>query len=394
MGFIMTSQSLQKTKKIKVALVAGEESGDKLGAGLMTALRESDSAIEFEGVGGSQMLAQGLNSIFPMDKLSVMGIGAILKRLPELLGLRKKLIKRWIEETTPDIFIGIDAPEFNTGLELKLKQHGIKTIHYVSPSIWAWRPGRIKKIKRAVDYMLTLFPFENSIYENHNIPVTCVGHPMAYEIQENHDKDKIRKLLKLNCDDCIIALLPGSRGSELKYLAPLFFKVATTIHQHHPELKFVTVAANTKCRQILQKQMNQYPQMDVRLFQGNSREVMAAADVLLISSGTATLEGALINRPMIVSYQVSALSYIIFSALSRLKYYALPNLLAQKEIVPEYLQYQASVKNLVEALNELCFSEKNKSAMKAEFSMLHQQLKSGGNILAAEIVLQQLDLQS
>jgi len=378
-------------KTMKVAIIAGEDSGDKLGAGLIIELKKHRVNWQFEGIGGEEMIKAGLTSLYPMEKLSVMGIGAILKRLPELLKIKKELIQRWCSHQRPDIVIGIDAPEFNTGLELSLKKVGIRTIHYVSPSIWAWRPRRIKKIKRAVDHMLTLFPFENAIYEQHNMAVTCVGHPMAYEINEQIDKESIRKSLNIAIEAKVIALLPGSRKSELKYLAPLFLEVAERLHNKYPSLKFISAAANKDCQSILNGLLKQYPNLEIEIGLCHSREVMSAADVLLISSGTATLEGALINRPMVVSYQVSELSYQIFSKLSVLRYYALPNLLAQKEIVPEFLQHQATVENIVSAIEDLIFSQNKVDLITHQFSDLHKRLKLGGNKLAAEVVLNELE---
>ncbi len=369
------------------AIVAGEESGDRLGAGLMQQLLQLYPHARFTGIGGDAMLALGLHSVYPMERLSVMGIGAILKRLPELLGVRKNLIKSWTEGEQPDCFIGIDAPEFNTALELALKTDGIKTIHYVSPSIWAWRPGRIKKIRRAVDHMLTLFPFENSIYEQNQVAVSCVGHPMADEIPMEYDQKQAKRNLDFDDNRQVLALLPGSRGSELKFLAPLFIQVADELYRADPTLQVVTPLANKRCETIFKQILEAYPDVKIKLVNKQSREVMMAADTVLLASGTATLEAALLKTPMVVSYKVSGFSYQIFSRLSVLTHYALPNLLADEPFVEEFLQSQATVKNLKSAVLSLLQStSEEKSLLDARYTALHHSLKLGGSKKAATVV--------
>ncbi len=374
-----------------IAIVAGEESGDKLGAGLMQQLLKRYPLAQFVGIGGDAMIKQGLESVYPMERLSVMGIGAILKRLPELLKVRKKLIKSWTEVTRPDCFIGIDAPEFNTGLELALKQSSIKTIHYVSPSVWAWRPGRIKKISRAVDHMLTLFPFENEIYQQHQVDVTCVGHPMAVEIDEDYDKPALIKQFGLDAEKKTIALLPGSRGSELQFLAPLFIQVASELLADNPQLQFICPLANDKCADIFTTILERFPDLSITLVNKQSREVMMVADVVLLASGTATLEAALLKKPMVVSYKVSPFSYMVFSSLSVLSHYALPNLLAAEPFVEELLQDDASADKVKTAVLKLLYATPDQQKYLHDiYQELHQSLKLGGSEKAAQTVIQVL----
>lgn len=371
-----------------IVIVAGEVSGDKLGAGLIKQLKKHYPTARFSGIGGDEMLALGLESEYAMDRLSIMGIGAIIKRLPELLAVRKKLIKIWSETRRPDCFIGIDAPEFNTGLELALKNNGIKTIHYVSPSIWAWRPSRIKKIKRAVDHMLTLFPFENAIYEKNNVAVTCVGHPMADEIPKSYNSAFVRQQLGLTQNKKIVALLPGSRGSELKFLAPLFAEAANNLYQKEPQIEFVTALANQKCAELFKQALSIYPQLPITFIVKQSREVMMAADVVLLASGTATLEAALLKKPMVVSYKVSTFSYYIFTWLSVLTHYALPNLLVAEPFIEEYLQQQATSENLSRGiLNLLNANGNQQQELSLKYQQLHQSLQLGGSEKAASVVV-------
>jgi len=375
-----------------IVIVAGEVSGDKLGAGLIRQLLKTYPDAHFSGIGGDEMIALGLKPDYPMERLSIMGIGAILKRLPELLGIRKKLIKLWTEHQPPDCFIGIDAPEFNTGLELALKKKGIKTIHYVSPSIWAWRPSRINKIKRAVDHMLTLFPFENAIYEENNVAVSCVGHPMADEIPQNYDSLSVRKKLSLNPHKKIVALLPGSRGSELKFLAPIFAETANQLSQDHPEIEFVSALANEKCGRLFKQALSDYPDLPITLITKQSREVMMAADVVLLASGTATLEAALLKKPMVVSYKVSTFSYYIFTWLSVLKHYALPNLLVSESFIEEFLQHQATANNLTQGILKLLnATDQQQQELSNKYQQLHQSLQLGGSAKAATVVVDMIE---
>ena len=331
-----------------------------------------------------------------MEELSVIGIWAIMKRLPRLLRLRKNLAKQIIV-WQPDLFIGIDAPEFNLGLELKLKKTGIKTVHYVSPSVWAWREKRIIKIKKAVDYMLTLFPFEESIYKQHHIPVSCVGHPLATMIDMEPDVNEARKSLGIQVDAKVLAILPGSRGSELKYLAPLFIEVAERLkalrlEKENQPLEIIVPLINDKRRQQFTNLLKAIsPDLSITLIDGRSREVMRAADAVLLASGTATLEALLLKKPMVVAYKVSAFSMAIYRKLLKIKQYSLPNLLAENSQVPELIQEDATVELITEAvLVQLRQGLTDDQAN--EYQKIHQSLQLGGGEHAVKKLVEHFKL--
>ncbi len=366
---------------LKIAIVVGEDSGDLLGADLVKAFQAQFSSIEFMGIAGPQMQKLGVDSIYEMDQLSVIGIWAILKRLPKLLRLRKSLTEKIIH-WQPDLFIGIDAPEFNLDLEKKLKISGIKTVHYVSPSVWAWREKRIFKIKSAVDYMLTLFPFETAIYNQHNIPVTCVGHPLAKMLALEPDVSLARRELKINLDAKVLAILPGSRGSEIKFLGELFIEVAGKLTQSDKTLVVVVPLVNERrtrqFKEILSRiQKSHYPQLKIQLVAGQSRQVMCAADVVLLASGTATLEAMLLKKPMIVAYKVSAFGFMIYKKLLTINHFSLPNLLMSKPKVLELMQQDATIEKVAFATQEALKNGLSVS-MKEEYRDIHESLKLGG----------------
>lgn len=326
----------------RIAIVAGESSGDILGAGLIKKLKEKHPWLKVEGIGGPLMEQVGCESFYPMERLSVMGIVPILKRLPELLKIRKQLVTRW-KKSPPDLFISIDAPEFNIGLAQKLKKLDIKTVHYVSPSVWAWRPKRIFKIKKAIDLMLCLFPFEQAIYQKHAIDNVCVGHPLADQIPFESDKTQSRESLSLNQTDKYICVMPGSRGSELKYLTDDFLNTVKLVHQFYPQIKFIAPMANQKRHEQFSKSLAQHSDLPpIQVIDGQSREAMAASDLLLMASGTATLEAMLIKRPMVVAYKVGGFSYRIFKKLLVIDTFAIPNLLSGQTLVPEAIQDECS----------------------------------------------------
>lgn len=377
-------------------LVAGEASGDILGSRLIRALKTTYPDAVFLGIGGSLMQAEGFESLFPMERLSVMGIVPILKRLPELLNMRRKLASI-ISDANPDCFIGIDAPEFNLGLEGKLKSQGIKTIHYVSPSVWAWREKRIFKIARSVSLMLCLFPFELPIYRRHNIPAVCIGHPLANEIPMQPDKQTARSELSLLPEKLVIALLPGSRGSEVKYLLEPFIKTAEMLIKDYPDAQFVLPCANARRRQqidcylVKAKLPTSLNNPDtLMLVDGQSRKVMQAADVIMLASGTATLEAMLMKKPMLVAYKVSAFSMWIFKKLLRIGQYSLPNLLAGKPVVKEMIQENCEPRALYREMSELIKTRDNSHQVK-EFHQLHASLILGGSEKAANAIAQLLE---
>ncbi|MFI2810567.1 lipid-A-disaccharide synthase [Microbulbifer sp. JSM ZJ756] len=370
---------------LRVGILAGEASGDILGAGLVAELQSRFPDIQVEGIAGPRMQAQGVRSLFPMERLSVMGLVEPLKRLPELLRIRRSLRDHFLDNP-PDVFIGIDSPDFNLSLEQSLHEGGIPTVHYVSPSVWAWRRGRIKKIARAVDHMLTLLPFEADFYREHQVPVTFVGHPLADEIPLQPDTEAARVELGYGPEDRVIALLPGSRGGEVKLLGPLFLQVAHWCRQRRPELKFVLPAANEARHGELSAMLEKYPDLDVQLLQGQSHTALAAADNVLIASGTATLETMLLKKPMVVAYKMAGLSYAIFSRMLKTPWVALPNLLAQRELVPEILQDQATPENLGAALLQYFDDPLLYDQLQREFSELHQMLRRNASSRAADAV--------
>ncbi|AMO78147.1 lipid-A-disaccharide synthase [Pseudomonas citronellolis] len=370
------------TGKLRVALVAGEASGDILGAGLMQALRERHPEVEFIGVGGARMQAQGLVSEFPMERLAVMGLVEVLGRLRELLRRRKDLIRNLIL-ARPDVFIGIDAPDFNLGLELQLRRAGIRTVHYVSPSVWAWRQKRVLKIKQACDLMLALFPFEAKFYEEHGVPVRFVGHPLANTIPLEADRAAARAQLGLPADAQVVALLPGSRGGEVGKLGALFLDTAERLLQQRPGLHFVLPCASPERRAQLE-QMLQGRQLPLQLLDGQSHEALAACDAVLIASGTATLEALLYKRPMVVAYKVAPLTYAILKRLVKSPYISLPNLLAGRLLAPELIQDAATPEALAQHLLPLL---DDGSAQTESFDAIHRALRQDASAQAAEAVL-------
>ena len=381
-----TATNLPATESLRIGMVVGEASGDILGAGLMQAIQRRYPNARFEGIGGERMLTLGFNSFFPQERLAVMGLVEPLKRLPELLRIRKTLINHFIDNP-PDVFIGIDSPDFNLTIEGKLKAAGIPAVHYVSPSVWAWRQKRIIKIANSVDLMLTLLPFEARFYEEHKVPVTFVGHPLADDIPLDTDKAEARNKLGLSEQGKLIALMPGSRGGEVKLLGPVFWQAAQWLQARYPEIQFVVPAANAQRRQQIEVQLAEQGDLPLTLIDGQSHEAMAAADAVLMASGTTTLEAMLLKRPMVVAYKLAALSFAIISRMVKSKYFSLPNLLADKPLVPELLQKQVTPEALGETL--LGYLQQNEQAqqMTDAFYELHHQLRCDASEKAAQAVL-------
>ncbi|MEK6749989.1 MAG: lipid-A-disaccharide synthase [Pseudomonadota bacterium] len=372
---------------LRIGIVAGEVSGDILGAGLIKELKALYPDAVFEGIGGPLMQAQGCRSLFSMDRLAVMGlIGP--RRLCELLSIRRQL-RHYYLSNPPQIFVGIDAPDFNLGLEKKLHAAGIKTVHYVSPSVWAWRRYRIRKIRKAVDMMLTLLPFEAAFYRGAGVPVTFVGHPMADHIPMHTDRDAARAALNLAPDAEIIALLPGSRMSEVKYLASAMLAAARWCLKKRPNLQFVAPFANAHTRQYFEQlQIQQYNELPITLVDGRSQLVIAAADVVILASGTATLETALLKRPMVVTYKMGAFGFWVYKSLVKVAFVALPNLLAGRALVPELLQDAATPEALGEAALEYLRDPTRKLATQQAFESMHMQLRCAADTTAAHAVAQ------
>jgi len=368
--------------KLTIALVAGETSGDILGAGLIRALKARVPNARFVGVAGPLMQAEGCEAWYEMEELAVMGIVEVLGRLPRLLQVRKELLQR-LTSAQPDLFIGIDAPDFNIPVELKLKQAGFNTVHYVSPSVWAWRQKRIFKIDDACDLMLTLFPFEARFYLEHQVPVRFVGHPLANTIPLQADRVGAREALGLAPDEPVVALLPGSRGGEVARLGALFLDAAERLRTLRPGIRFVLPCANAERRAQLEA-MLAGRNLPLLLLDGRSHEALAACDAVLIASGTATLEALLHKRPMVVAYKVAPLTYRILKRLVKSPYISLPNLLAERLLVPELIQDAATPDALAQTLAPLL----DDGAVQTEgFDVIHRALRQDASQQAADAVL-------
>jgi len=378
---------------VRIAMVAGEASGDLLASHLMAALKAKLPDAVFYGIGGPKMQALGFDAWWPMEKLAVMGYVDALKHYREISGIRRQLKKRLLD-IRPDIFIGVDAPDFNLGLETDLKSAGVKTIHYVSPSIWAWRGGRIKKIARAVDRVLALFPMEPPLYEKERIPVTYVGHPLADIIPLVTNMRAVREKLSMPKDVPVFAMLPGSRKGELEMMADTFVQTAKIIRERFlPNALFIVPLTTRETR--LQFEMAIYQQQagDVpfRLLFGHAQDALGAADVSLVASGTATLEAALIKRPMVITYKIAKLSYWIMKRMAYQAFVGLPNILAGRSVVPEILQDEATPENLAEALVKLFEDKENAEAVAEAFTEIHLQLRQNTAEKAANAVIECLN---
>lgn len=366
------------------AMVAGEASGDVLGADLIRALKKYYPNAVFEGIGGPKMQAEGFHSLFEMDRLSVMGFVEPLKRLPELLGIRRSVIKRYLDKQ-PAAFIGIDSPDFNDTIEFKLHRAGVKTIHYVSPSVWAWRQGRIKNIKRSVDLMLCLLPFEEAFYHQHNVPVAFVGHPLAGQIPQRPNVTKARNSLAIDVQKPLLALMPGSRSGEVDLMAELFLDVAAVLLQSYPQLQFVIPAANSDRHSQLLEILARRPELPVKLIEQQSLLAMEAADAVLLTSGTTALEAMLLKKPMVVSYRMGNISYKLIKPFIKTPYASIPNLLAKKMLVPELIQQDATVEKLSSAVIT-ALDINAREQLEAEFDQLHNQInRDSGNCAALAI---------
>lgn len=370
---------------MRIGIVAGEASGDILGAGLMSALRQRIPDVTFEGVGGERMAAAGCQLLFSSEKLAVMGLVEVLGHLPELLRLRRSLVRHFAAHP-PDVFIGIDAPDFNLGLERALKGLGIATVHYVSPSVWAWRRYRVRKIADSVDLMLTLLPFEARFYEEHHVPVQFVGHPLADEIAWNPDRQAARRALGLAAGPApVIALLPGSRMGEVTRLAADFIATARWCAQRLPDARFVLPAATAAIQEFLAAHTGGFPSLTVT--SGQSHTAIAAADVALVASGTATLECLLANRPMVVAYRLAPVTFWLAKRLVKVSHFSLPNLLAGRTLVPEFVQDHVKADQLGPALLNLLAEPARKASLEEEFGCIQRKLRRGASDQAAAAVL-------
>jgi lipid-A-disaccharide synthase len=373
---------------VRIGIVAGEASGDMLGAGLINELEKNIKALSIEGVGGEKLAAKGIKILFPMERLSVMGITEVAGRYFELRNIRNELLKHFILHP-PDVFIGIDAPDFNLWLEKKLRKAGIKTVHYVSPSVWAWREYRVKKIRMAADLVLNLFPFETAIYEKYGIPNRYVGHPLADKITASPNTQAARADLQLPQKKTIVAILPGSRLSEIKRIASPLLKAAVLSQKTNPNLYFISGLIDEKSLNYFIEIKNKVaPDLDVNINVGKTHQIMEAADFIMLASGTATLEAMLFKKPMVVAYKLSFLTHLIVKLLAKIPYASLPNVLAGKMLVPECLQSRCTPEILSSELNKLLESDEQTEKMKMEFTDLSCQLKKNADLQAANAILE------
>ena len=365
---------------MKIGIVAGEASGDLLGALLIKALKSEYPDLEFVGIAGPKMQSAGATSWYPMEKLAVRGYVEVLKSFREILGIRRGLRDRMLKER-PALFIGIDAPDFNLALEKRLKRAGIPTIHYVSPSIWAWRGERIHKIKESVSHMLTVFPFEPAIYEKAGIPATFVGHPSADVIPQTPQRDNAREQLRIKPGELIVALLPGSRQTELDYHAELFIETAKCLLRDFPTARFLVPLATRETReQFDQARWKLLAQdLSMQILFGHANLALAAADVALVASGTATLEAALLRCPHVVAYRMSPTTYRLMKRKAYLPYVGLPNILADEWLVPELLQDDATPENLARAMGNWIRHDTAAVALRARFAEIHAQLAANNH---------------
>ncbi|WP_455208960.1 lipid-A-disaccharide synthase [Kaarinaea lacus] len=376
---------------MRIGIVAGEASGDLLGAGLIKELKKLRTDLTFEGIAGPRMIEAGAVSLYPMERLSVMGLTEVLGRYLELHKMRKDLIQHFCKSKI-DVFIGVDAPDFNLGIEAQLHKAGIKTVQYVSPQVWAWRRYRVKKIARSTDLMLALLPFEAHFYQEHLVPVKFVGHPLADMIPMVNDKAAARHLLKLPEGKKFIAILPGSRSNEVQYLGKQFLEIASWCHRQMSNLHFITPLPNLERRKQFEQCVAQHSdQLPITLVDGMSREVITAADAVLLASGTAALETMLLKRPMVVAYRMAPLTYWIGKKLVKLEHFSLPNLLLADPLVPEFIQNDIVVEQVGGALLEYLKNEYKVQELTQRFDEIHVQLQRNASATAAAAVMQLLD---
>ncbi|UPW17137.1 lipid-A-disaccharide synthase [Agarivorans sp. TSD2052] len=370
---------------LHIAIVAGEVSGDILGAGLITALKQHYPNARFSGIAGPLMQEQGCEALFDMEELSVMGLVEVLGRLPRILKIRKQILQHYLN-SPPDVYIGIDAPDFNLGVEHKLHANGIKTVHYVSPSVWAWKQKRVFKIKEGCNKILVFLPFEKAFYDRFEVPCEFVGHTLADQVPMVNPQLPAIELLGLNTKQKVLAILPGSRHAEVGLLSPVFLESARQLVKRFPGLQLVAPLVNQRRREQFEALIQEHaPELDIKIVDGHARAVMTAADAILLASGTATLEAMLVKRPMVVAYRFKPLTYRIAKMIVNAKFAALPNLLADEMIVKEYVQEDCTSDNIVAEISRLLRSDNSK--LLEQFSHLHQQIRCNADQKAAQAVI-------
>jgi lipid-A-disaccharide synthase len=370
---------------LKVGIIAGEVSGDILAAGLIKQLKKRYPNAIFEGIAGPKMQAQGCQSLFDMEELSVMGLVEVLSRIRRLLYIRKSMLNYFIANP-PDVFIGVDAPDFNLGLELKLKKQGIRTVQYVSPTVWAWREKRIFKIAKATNLVLSIFPFEKEVYDKYQIPCEFVGHTMADDIAIKPDKQKARHSLKLKEDEIVLAVLPGSRKREVDTLLDVFIQSCLLIKSDIAALKVLIPVVNRQRKEQVDEYIRTHnPDLSIQVVIGHAREVMIASDAVLLASGTATLEAMLCKKNMVTAYKLSGLTYQMMKWLYKAKYFALPNVLAGKKLIPELLQDDVTPLRISTLLLPMLNAQDGdeQKTLITTFETLHESLKKDADVQSA-----------
>lgn len=370
---------------LRVGIVAGEASGDILGAGLIKSIKSKYPNAIIEGIGGAQMIAQGCQTHFELEELSVMGLVEVLSRIKRLLAIRKHLVEHFISHP-PDVFIGVDAPDFNLGLEMKLKRAGIKTVHYVSPSVWAWREKRIFKIAKATDLVLSIFPFEKDFYDQKHVPCTFVGHTLADQVELTPNKKAAREMLGIASDESVLAVLPGSRAGEVNMLLERFIETAQLLLERFDKLHVLIPVINQQRKKQIEQYLKENKTPDsIRIIIGHSRDVMQAADAVLLASGTATLEAMLCKCPMVVAYRLKKMTELIMRRMYKPKYFSLPNLLSNEALVPELIQDDVNPGKMADLL-ETMLKHPDKAVLE-KFNEIHQQLRCNADHTAAKAVL-------
>ena len=374
-----------------IGIVAGEASGDLLASHLMAALKLARPDLQFVGIGGPKMQSASMQVLFPMEKLAVFGYVEVLRHYREISAIRRKL-RAYFLAHPPALFIGVDAPDFNFGLEYALKRHGIPTVHYVSPSIWAWRGERINKIKRAVSHMLALFPHESQLYRDAGVPVSYVGHPLADMLPEKPDRERMREMMRIPLQAKVFAFLPGSRQSEVKQLAALYIETARLVLKEIPDARFLVPLVSRETRMLFEQAVYDCKGEDLpfSLLFGHAQDAMTASDIVLVASGTATLECALLKRPMVITYRLNALTWWMMKRKAYLPYFGLPNVLCGRFVVPELMQTDATPENLAQALLNLLNDQNAVAELEATFNELHKTLRQNTAQKAADVVLSYL----